>query len=307
MDNISKSMIIIHADDFGACEEVTENIMDVYRNANLTSVSVLVNGLDFKRSMQVLKGNPKLKYSIHFNITEGACVSGKGNVPLLVNEKGMFNRSFFSILMKSYLPGAKALKNQIKKELDAQLKMLLEVEDELGMARYSKDKVKHRLIRIDSHQHFHMIPVVLKCILEICDDAKLEIEWLRIPAEPLGPIFRKPSFLMSYRPINFIKNRVLAVLSVMNRKRLKPFIKDKSAVFFGMIMSCEMDTKRASELLPFFVKNAKNKGRILEVLAHPGQCTDEKALMDADNELCKEFYMSGKRMVEKDFLMKLKV
>lgn len=301
----NSSNLIIHADDFGACEEVTENILDVYRNAHLTSVSILVNGLDFKRAMSVLASEKALKYSIHFNITEGPCMADKSKVPLLVSDKGMFNRSFFKILMNSYLPGAKALKSQVKEELAAQLAVFLDTEDELGMARFLDDG--RRIIRVDSHQHFHMIPMVLKCILEICDERKLFIEFLRIPHEPLGPIMTKPQFLFTYRPINFVKNRVLYVLAVMNHMRLKPYIRDgRSAVFFGMMMSCEMDVARALPLFDAFVKKANKKNRPLEILAHPGQCTDESNLMDVDNELCKEFYMSAKRMTEKEFLMSVK-
>lgn len=279
---------IFHADDFGACREVTEQIMQVFNMGNLDSVSVLPNGRYFDEAIEILKKTPSLKYSIHFNITEGHCLANKDEVNLLVDSRGMFNVSFFKILIKSYLPGRKKLKQQIKEELKAQFNRMIPYMDSL---------------RIDSHQHFHMIPMVLDCILEIVDESNKKIEFLRIPTEPLIPFFTTIG-VHEIKPINIVKNLVLNSLALINARKLRQF-ENKSALFFGMVFSCEMDYERVEKILPKMLKIAKKRGKRLEVLAHPGGCSLVSELMDTDNDLCREFYMSEMRNIEKDMMFRL--
>ncbi len=280
--------VILHADDFGASKTVTENIMDVFRVGNLDSVSVLPNGNYYEESMKILEKTPELKYSIHFNITEGKALSEPEEIPDLVNKEGMFNVSFFKILVKSYLPGRKNLKRQIKCELKKQYELM---------------SPRMKEIRIDSHQHFHMIPMVLTCILEIVKEDGRRIEFLRVPAEPLVPFLTSPAVLKTLKPMNIVKNLVLNVLAIMNINKLSEY-RNRSAMFMGMCMSCEMDYKRVKVIFPKILANAKAKGRCFEVLAHPGQEVNESELMDQSNELCKEFYLSEQRLVEKDMFLR---
>lgn len=280
--------VIFHADDFGASKEVTDNIMDVYNAGKLYSVSVLPNSNYTKQAIEILKQNPELKYSIHFNITEGKALSATEDIPLLVNEKGMFDVSFFKILIKSYLPGRKQLREQIKAEISKQF-------DEL------KDYMPE--VRIDSHQHFHMIPMVLDCILEVVKESGREIDFIRIPAEPLSPFVKNLKLLKTVKPINMVKNLVLNVLAIMDAWKLKP-LKKRSACFVGMCLSCEMDYDRVKRILPNMIKIAKKRSLPLEVLAHPGGCNDPKELMDPENALCREFYLSEMRKIEKDMFLR---
>lgn len=281
--------VIFHADDFGASKEVTDNIMDVYKAGKLDSVSLLPNSSYTKQAIEIIRQTPELKCSIHFNITEGKALSAKEEIPLLVNESGMFNVSFFKILIKSYLPGRKKLKEQIKKEISRQFE---EITTSLPD------------VRIDSHQHFHMIPVVLDCILEVVRESGREIDFIRVPAEPLIPFFRHLTVLRTIKPINLIKNLVLNTLAVMDAGKLGS-LKAKSACFVGMCLSCEMDYDRVNKILPDMIKIAKKRGLPLEILAHPGGCDNPDELMDPQNELCREFYLSKMRKTEKDMFLRL--
>ncbi len=285
--------IIMHADDYAANMEVSKNILDCIKAGKLYSVSVLANSPHLFEAMEVLeKEGNGVKHSVHFNLAEGRALTGK-RAFMLTDGRGMFNISFFKVLMLSFTPKRSALKAQIKAELRAQLDEYLKAV-----------KVPVSAIRIDSHQHYHMIPLVLGCILECVRERKLKIGFIRVPAESLVPLLRHPEVLITCRPINIVKNLVLNFLALADLPYLRPF-KKRTAAFMGMALSGEMDKKRVGILLPEYIKIAEKKGLPLEVLAHPGGVKKENTgtLMDPGNKLCREFYTSKNRSMEKNMIL----
>lgn len=283
--------IIFHADDFGANQEVSEHILDCYREGALHSLSVLPNGRDLDQCMQMLMPyQDKIKASIHFNLAEGHCLAEPSQVRLLVDERGMFHISFFKVLLWSFTGKRKELRREIELEMSAQLARMLP---------YVKS------VRVDSHQHYHMIPIVLKSILKAVEQSGREIEFIRIPAEPLKPFLKHPELWRTYRPINLVKNLVLNVLNLMDRRILKPY-RGKTAVFFGILLSGGMDLQRVRRLLPEFQKIADGKDLPLEILCHPGGVEQPESLMDVKNTDCVWFYTSEARKIEKEMLMHIR-
>lgn len=299
--------IIFHADDFGANREVSAHILDCYKEGALSSLSVLPNGRDLDACMQILEPyRERIKVSIHFNLAEGHCVAAPAEVPLLVDGRGMFHISFFKVLVLSFTPKGKELKRQIKTEMKAQLVRMLPYITTL---------------RLDSHQHYHMIPVVLESILESVEELprtekgkhwlaangmrEPAIAFIRIPAEPLSPFLKHPELWRTFRPINLVKNLVLNVLNLMDVRILKPY-RRKSAVFFGILLSGGMDLQRVRRLLPEFQKIADRKKLPLEILCHPGGVEQPESLMDIKNTDCVRFYTSEGRKIEKEMLVKIK-
>lgn len=282
--------MIFHADDYGACREVSEHILDCCRKGALNSLSVLPNGRDPDGCMRMLEPyRDKVKISIHFNLAEGHCLAEPSQVPLLVDERGMFHISFFKVLLWSFTGKRKELRRQIELEMSAQLARILP---------YVKS------VRVDSHQHYHMIPLVLKSILKVVEQSGREIEFIRIPAEPLKPFLKHPELWLTFRPINLVKNLVLNVLNLMDMRILKIY-RRKSAVFFGILLSGGMDLKRVRRLLPDFQKIADRKNLPLEILCHPGGVQSPEALMDIENTDCVRFYTSEGRKTEKEMLMNI--
>lgn len=283
--------IIFHADDFGANQEVSEHILDCYREGALNSLSVLPNGRDPDGCMLMLEPyRDKVKISIHFNLAEGHCVADPSQVPFLVDERGMFHISFFKVLLWSFTGKRKELRRQIELEMSAQLARVLP---------YVKS------VRVDSHQHYHMIPIVLKSILKAVEQSGREIEFIRIPAEPLKPFLKHPELWRTFRPINLVKNLVLNVLNLMDMRTLKIY-RRKSAVFFGILLSGGMDLQRVRRLLPEFQRIADRKNLPLEILCHPGGAKSPESLMDIKNTDCVRFYTSEGRKIEKEMLIKIK-
>ena len=267
-------------------------------------MSVLPNGGMLDACMELLSPlRREIRINIHLNLTEGPCVAEASKLPLLVDERGMFHLSFFKVLLLSFSGKRKELKRQIRTEIRAQLLRMLPYVD---------------TIRIDSHQHYHMIPLVLESILEEVrnlpqtregkrwlaekEGRRAEISFIRIPAETLLPFIKHPELYSSYRPINLVKNLVLNLLNIWNNRRLRSYRK-RSAVFFGILLSGRMDLNRVSRLLPEFERIARKRNLPLEVLCHPGGASAKDSLMDTENQACAAFYLSSERRTEKEMLL----
>lgn len=289
--------IIFHADDFGANREISEHILDCFREGALNSLSVLPNSPRLAECMELLNAyRDRIAVSIHFNLAEGHCLADESLAPLLVDERGMFSISFFKLLLRSYTPKRKELKRQLQAEMKAQVKAMLPYVKEL---------------RIDSHQHYHMIPLVLQSIFAAIEELRKEgesvpeITFIRIPAEPLLPFLKHPKLWSTYRPINLVKNIVLNGLNLADKKLLAPYRK-KTAVFWGILMSGKMDLERISILKKDFLKIAEKRGLPLEILAHPGGVKKPDELLDIQNRDCVRFYMDEGRQIEKKMLREIK-
>ena len=281
--------VMLHADDYGYNIEVSNDIIECIKEGTLHGISIMPNSPYFDECMKILKeSGVNVSKAIHFSISEGPCLSNRNDLKLLVNENGMFCLSFFKLLLLSIGPKRKELKKELKLEIRAQLKKAKPYLDE---------------INVDSHVHYHMIPLVLKSILEVIKEEGYEINYLRIPAEPLKP-FIKNIKIGGFNLVNIIKNIVLNVLAFSDRKMLKEY-KDKTAVFFGIVMSGHMDIDRVSALLPEFKKIAGKKNMDVEVLAHPGRANSMETLLDPSNIEYSKAPLSEDRHIEKKMFMEI--
>lgn len=281
--------IMMHADDYGYNIEVSKDILDCAREGTLHGISIMPNSPYFDECMNTLnESGLTLSKTIHFSISEGPCLSDKNALKLLVNEQGMFKLSFFKLLLMSISTKRKELKRELKMELRAQLEKAAAYMD---------------VINVDSHVHYHMIPLVLKSLLEVVEESGLKIGYIRVPAEPVMPFLRHRE-LGNYSLINIVKNIVLNFLGFCDRGMLKKY-RNNTAVFFGIVMSGHMDIDRVSVLLPEFVRIAEKKNMDLEVLAHPGKAISMDTVLDPANSEYAKAPMSEDRHVEKKMFMEI--
>ena len=281
--------VILHADDYGYNIEVSKDIIDCIKEGTLHGISIMPNSPYFDECMEILNdSNVNVSKAIHFSISEGPCLSDKDEVKLLVNENGMFCLSFFKLLLLSIGPKRKELKKELKQEIRAQ---------------FIKAKPYLDEINVDSHVHYHMIPLVLKSILEVIKEEGYEINYLRVPAEPLMP-FIKNRKIGGFNLVNIIKNIVLNVLAFFDKSMINKY-KDKTAVFFGIVMSGHMDIDRVSVLLNDFKKIAERKNMDVEILAHPGRATSTDTLLDPSNTEYSKAPLSELRHIEKKMFMEI--
>ncbi|MCR4705604.1 MAG: ChbG/HpnK family deacetylase [Lachnospiraceae bacterium] len=286
-------MIIYHADDYAANQEISEHILECHRDGVLNSVSVLFNSPHVAACMEMLKPYiSDLHTNIHLNLAEGPSVADPKKVPLLVDERGMLRTSFFRLFLISLLPRRSAKRCEWKKQISFELRAQLEI---------AKQYVSS--IRIDSHQHYHMIPMVLEAIFENVEPEK--VEYIRITSEPFTPYLKHPDVFFSLKPINLVKGAVLKICRLLAHDLLTPLSK-KTAIFCGILMSGHMDHKRVSIICPELVKIAKKKGLPVEILAHPGGVAKPDDLLDPKNADCVEFYLSNGRNIDHEMFCTIK-
>lgn len=293
--------IWFHADDYGVTTDQSRRILDCYQDGVLNSISVLPNTPVLKEALGMLdQADPKgtgIRRVLHLNFVEGRPLAGAANVPDLVDNTGYFDKSFIQFLRWNYTRrGSKrrALVQQIKREITAQIQAVTSVCD-------------YRITAIDSHQHYHMIPIIFDSLMEVLSkegSRHCQIRQIRIPVDPPAALRGRLQARRKVPVINWVKWCILRTYADRNRKILW----DRGVetpVFFGIFYTCEMKKEVVETLLPSYRAYARQKNQSLELMFHPGNLTDRNELLDIRSRALAEFYMSENRYEEARCLKQL--
>ena len=282
-------MIYICADDYGLCAESTEKIQRCIDSGILDKVSVFPNmePIDFGRLWQ----HKKTRVALHVNLIEGKCMADAGKIDLLAEKDGNFKHAFYGLFLLN-LFRRKALEDQVYQEIRAQV-------------RFFKSLLPDgEPFCIDSHQHIHMIPGVFNALLRVLQEEKIQLTYMRIPAEPLLPYLKMPSLYLTYSPINLLKQWLLNFLWLLNRKQAAKY-HIPTAYFMGILFSGHMEAGKVSKVLPAYAKLAEKDGRDIEVLFHPGYLERNKPDYQEKNIVFEKFYLSKHRKTEFDAVINM--
>lgn len=300
----------IHADDYALTLNTSKDMLACMRAGKLDSISIVTNMSCFEECMELLYAEiPSLPFlpllSVHLDFVEGRCLAGSGQAPDLVKEgSDLMGLGWGGLFFASYLPGKrKKIKAQLMCEIKEQLargdraaKRCLEIAGKAGVPCAQKG------LRIDSHQHAHMIPVVWEAMLAAVKDEGYTVEYIRNSKEVLGVFLTDVSLYKTYRPVNFIKNRLLSLYShkvdrYCKANGLKPMY------LWGLVMSGRMDQKRIEKLYPKMCAKAERDGRQLEILFHPGLMLADEITDEVAGEAVEGFYRREDRHVEKEAVL----
>ncbi len=275
-------MIYFCADDYGLCSDVSEHILECADNGLLNKVSAFSN-FDTDLYTELFKRD-SLNASLHINLVEGKAHVPHTEIPLLTDKDGKFIHTFVGLLKLSVLK-KRQFKEQIYREIKAQV------------LHWKKVLPEGESFMVDFHQHTHMIPSVFKILMKVIDEEKVSVSYLRIPAEPITPYLKNPSLYFTYNPTNIVKQWLLKFLWLFNKKEYRKHNID-TAYFFGILFSGNMNYKRVSKVLPYYLKLANKKNRDIEVLFHPGYTENTKEDFDNLGIKFMNFYFSPGRLVE---------
>ena len=278
-------MIYFCADDYGLCDTASSRIKQCIDDGALNKVSVFPN-FDTVDLSEILK-KKNTRVCLHLNLVEGKCMANSDEINLIADENGNFRHTFGGIFKLNFLK-RKELCKELYKEIRAQVLFWKSIlpEDEPFC--------------IDSHQHTHMIPAVFKTLMRVIADEKIDLKYLRIPAEPILPYIKTPSLYLTYSGINIIKQWLLKLLWLVNKNSAGNI---PTAYFFGILFSGKMDSERVNKILPKYIKMSKKHGMDTEVLFHPGYLDKNEA--DLKNVVFEKFYFSQNRKTEFDCVMKI--
>ncbi len=293
--------IDFHADDYAASIENSKRIIELVQAGRIDSFSVLPNMGCYEECMNLLKDNwesfpKKPLISVHLNLIDGYWLSSKKPGRIIKNSWG-------KIFLHTMIPDHKRnrLLASYSAEIEAQIKAVTEKTADLR-----DDSGAPIALRIDSHVHTHMIPLVFDALMDALARTGLrnEVSFIRCSTEPLSMFLFTPGITGTISPVNIIKNIMIHILSHFVRDNLRGMNIDTGRLF-GVAMTGEMDKRRVSILLPKMIKYARKKNAYLEILSHPGRT--------AGNEVSPEYgpddrkaFLSPNRDVEYDMLMEVK-
>ncbi|MDO4198871.1 MAG: ChbG/HpnK family deacetylase [Erysipelotrichaceae bacterium] len=290
----------IHADDYGYSLNTSKDILDCMKDGYLNSISIICNMPSFEESMDMLyeeiKNLPFLPLiSVHLNLVEGDSVYNGS----------LQDYSWGNLFIKSYL-WDKDTFEYLKKEIKAQIYKVDEVVSKcIDIAETNHIPVKQKGIRIDSHVHTHLIPIVWKALIEVIQEEKLNVEFIRNPKEPIVPFFKQKSLVPKYNVVNMVKNRILMFYSGKVDRYCRKNDMD-TMYMWGLIMSGEMDIERISKIYPDMEKYCERHKRPLEILFHPGLALKEEDCVEMNPESSKAFNMSDNRKIENKAVRNIK-
>ena len=255
---------IFHADDYGITPEQSRRILeccDDYPGGAglLNSLSILAGSPRFEECARLLDGRSDgLRVGVHLNFVEGPCCADPVEVPLLVDEKGMFKLGYGGLLAGSWGARSAELRRQLTVEAAAQIARVVGRFPELA---------GH--LRVDGHQHTQLIPAVFDATLEAVRRSGCTLEYLRIPVEPTEAFLRS-GVAGTVRPVNWVKHALLNALWRRDRRALAasglPSYERASAVFCGVLFSGHRDQGRVSCVLPALTDEARRREMPLELL-----------------------------------------
>ncbi|MBD1167001.1 ChbG/HpnK family deacetylase [Pelagibacterales bacterium SAG-MED09] len=247
--------IHFHADDFGRSKLISKNILKCIKSKNINSISVLV-GFDEKFFSYIKK--KKINIKLHINLTEGY-------KNFLINQ----NYTFFELLFLQLHPNFSQHKKKIINQIETQIK-------------YFKKKFKTKKIKIDSHEHVHVIPWINKILTNL--KKKHKIIEIRNPSEKY--YFVKFKYFMNFTYLtNLLKLALIKFLNLFNNV-------DKNNNFTGLNYTGIQNFETIKMGIKLNIKSKKN----LEVLIHPGytNANERKKF----NKKYFKYYNSSERLKE---------
>ncbi len=288
--------IIFHADDFGITPSQAGKILslsNVYKNSGrLTSVSIFVNSPSFCECATLLApfiDEDQLLVAAHLNIVEGPCCAPQEEIPLLVDERGMFKLSFIDILRLSKSFQCEDLLVQIAIEFTCQIERFL--------AQFPSLK---NSLRLDSHQHVHMIPLVYRALALTLEGISCSVDHIRVSQEAAFYLHDQPKLIKKIKPVNIAKTKLLSTF--WSRCKQHPITTNKPTCdFCGVLFSGHMEDLN-DRALAVLNQHALRFGRDVEVLYHPfGVLPNETPLDDKKKDFL-TFHRSEHRLNEANAL-----
>lgn len=165
-------LLIVNADDFGACEDVNRGIVHAHQHGLVRSASLFVNMSAFEHAVECARALPGLEVGLHCNISSGACAADAAEVSLLADAGGkfLFDESDMpgSLARMRDAAGREGFARQVAAELRAQVR------------RFKLTGL--RLGHINSHHYLSLLHQQLfEAHLRVAEEERVPLRGLCLP------------------------------------------------------------------------------------------------------------------------------
>lgn len=314
---IEQRITFIHADDFGITPGQAKAILSLSSSCGgsgaLNSVSIFANSPAFYEAASLAQPYVRrgvLRVCLHLNLVEGPSVADPKRIPLLVNERGMFDNNFMGLFKLGITNKGEAF-NQLVIECRSQIQRFLSAFPDQQLS-----------FQLDSHQHVHAVPIVYRALAQALAKENCLVKRLREPIDPL-PLYRTcvegdskesagsstPQARNTPMRIPMVNRAKIVLISALWRKCSVndiPWAPNRPAsapLFSGVALSGRMD-EFSKPLLASFQHEATRQNRDAEILFHPISVPIEKCL-DPLNKPFAEACASVSRNHEAELIRKL--
>lgn len=215
-----KPRVIVHADDFGLHPALNEGIEHAHRDGLVTSASLMPLGAAFEDARRRCAALPGLDLGLHFTLV------GVPDAPPTL-----------SAFLKAYAGGrfpAQAVEAALRTQFDA----------------LSGLPLSH----IDSHQHLHALPSVMRVVCRFAFENSIPAIRLPIDGPPMA----------SVPPARRGQAAALAVMAKLARHYISAYGLKTSDHFSGMAVSGHL----TADTLAAYLANARPG--VTEIVCHPG-------------------------------------
>ncbi|NLI27683.1 MAG: hopanoid biosynthesis-associated protein HpnK [Acetobacter sp.] len=162
--------VIFSADDFGMSVEVNEAIEQAHRDGLLSTASLMVAGPAALDAVERARRLPDLHVGLHLVVIEGPAVLPPQQIPLLVNQSGIFPSDQLGLGIRYFF--SRRVRQQLKAEIEAQF------------AAFAKTGL--RLDHANAHKHMHLHPTIGRMMIQCGKTYGLPA--VRVPCEPPEPL-----------------------------------------------------------------------------------------------------------------------
>jgi predicted glycoside hydrolase/deacetylase ChbG (UPF0249 family) len=269
--------VILHADDLGMNRQVTDGIMQGFRQGILTSTSLLANAPDAARALalwiQLINDQASARLplhswrsrlddplscfdlGVHLNLTQGRPLTGNNYPGELLDEAGRFP-GIFALFSRLKRHGVR-LYREIQAELSRQVEFLLD----------------HGLqpTHLNGHQYIEMIPVVTEIIAHLL--IRYDIHVIRIAEEQA---LLRSTLLRSFSPRAWLLGRIKQIYAKRFHRRMEQLKVCYPGRFHGAVHAGKINMP----LIRLFLNDRETSSPV-EICLHPA-CATGSASAECD-------------------------
>lgn len=234
--------LIVNADDFGLHSAVNQGIIEGYHNGCIRSTSLVVAGMAAEEAVTLAHDNPGLGVGVHLTLVAERPVLSPKRIPSLIGENGYLLPDHVAFIRR-YISG-RICKEELRAECEAQILLA----HRFGI----------RPTHLDSHQHLHVLPGVVKIIVDLAK--KYNFSRIRLPAEACSFYGDYPASAGRY-----IAKCGLTMCARMAQKAIRSAGIGTPDHFFGMLAGGHLYKQHFLSILRLLPNG------VSEIMVHPGK------------------------------------